>query len=207
MLLDKVDSLDDKNGESRFRLIDGNYGPLKKGDLEYKGSSWNVKVNWENGSSTYEPLHFFAKCDPVICSLYASKNNLLDTPGWKQFKNLAKAQRKLLCMENQDKLKCFRSQSTYSLGVRVPRNHMEAKEIDQINKDSKWQQAEQLDIKKIDRNQVLEDLGIDRVVPEGFKMITVRFVYSVKHDVHYKARLVAGGHLTKPLFIASHRMN
>jgi hypothetical protein len=32
--------------------------------------------------------------------------------------------------------------------------------------------------------------------PEGYKRINVHFVYAVKHDGRYKARLVAGGHLT-----------
>jgi len=102
-----VKSSDNKDGESRFKSLEGHYGPLRKGDLEYKGSSWNVKVNWENGSMTYEPLHLIAKCDPVTCALYASENNLLKTPGWKQFKNLAKAQKKVLRMANQTKLKMF----------------------------------------------------------------------------------------------------
>ena len=32
--------------------------------------------------------------------------------------------------------------------------------------------------------------------PTGYKRITLHFVYAVKHDGRYKARVVAGGHLT-----------
>ena len=32
----------------------------------------------------------------------------------------------------------------------------------------------------------------------GFKKIRVHFVYDIKHDLRYKARLVADGHLTNP---------
>ena len=35
------------------------------------------------------------------------------------------------------------------------------------------------------------------VTPDGFQKIRVHFVYSVKHDGRFKARLVADGHLTK----------
>ena len=33
---------------------------------------------------------------------------------------------------------------------------------------------------------------------KGYKRINVHFVFAVKHDLRYKARLVAGGHLTDP---------
>ena len=35
------------------------------------------------------------------------------------------------------------------------------------------------------------------VTPDGFQKIRVHFVYAVKHDGRFKARLVADGHLTK----------
>ena len=40
------------------------------------------------------------------------------------------------------------------------------------------------------------DQGFATPHPVGHKKITVHFVYDVKHDGRYKARLVAGGHLT-----------
>lgn len=39
-------------------------------------------------------------------------------------------------------------------------------------------------------------MGKNASIPKGFKRIKVHFVYAVKHDGRYKARLVAGGHLT-----------
>ena len=106
-LLDKVEALDDEDGESRFKSIDGHSGPLRKGDLEYKRSPWNVKVNWENADSTWAPLSIIAQCDPVPCAIYAEKNGLLSMPGWKQFQTLEKKQTKLLRMVHQTKLKSY----------------------------------------------------------------------------------------------------
>jgi hypothetical protein len=33
-------------------------------------------------------------------------------------------------------------------------------------------------------------------IVNGYKQIVVRFVFAVKHDLRYKARLVASGHLS-----------
>ena len=67
-LLDKVESCDNEQGEYRFKSIDDHQGPLKPSDLNYKGSQWNVRVNWENGESTYEPLSVIVESDPVSCT-------------------------------------------------------------------------------------------------------------------------------------------
>ena len=40
------------------------------------------------------------------------------------------------------------------------------------------------------------DKGKKAAIPKDYKRIRVHFVYAVKHDGRYKARLVAGGHLT-----------
>ena len=76
--------------EWRFKSIMVHEGSLSAGDKSYKGSRYNILVNWESGESTYEPLHIIAADDPVSCAIYAKKNGLLDTEGWKQFKGIAK---------------------------------------------------------------------------------------------------------------------
>jgi len=40
-----------------------------------------VLVEWEDGSTTYEPLATIAVNDPVTVALYAKEKGLLDTPG------------------------------------------------------------------------------------------------------------------------------
>ena len=49
---------------------------------------------------------------------------------------------------------------------------------------------------QIEDYKTFRDLGRNAPIPKGFKRIRVHFVYAVKHDGRYKARLVAGGHLT-----------
>ena len=88
----------------KFKDIIGHQGPLNKSHKDYKGSPYNLTVLWENGETTNEPLSVIAADDPVSCAVYARQNNLLDLPGWKRFKTLAKRQKNMLREVNLAKL-------------------------------------------------------------------------------------------------------
>ncbi len=76
--------------EWKFHRILGHQGPLVKGDAMFKGSSYNVKVEWGDGAITWEPLTEFAKDAFVECAIYAREHGLLKTAGWRRFKKVAK---------------------------------------------------------------------------------------------------------------------
>ena len=65
-------------------------GPLHPHSKDYKGSRWNVSIEWENGEITWEPLSILAKDDPVTCAIYAEEHNLLEEDGWKKLCHIAK---------------------------------------------------------------------------------------------------------------------
>jgi hypothetical protein len=117
----------------KFKDIIGHQGPLRKTDPSYKGSSYNVMVEWEDGSKTYEPLDIMAQDCAVICAIYAKRNNLLDTPGWKRFKSIAKNEKKMLRMVHQAKLSSFRHSPQFQFGFQIPRSPKEAIELDKRN--------------------------------------------------------------------------
>ena len=198
-IIDKIETEDGESGEWHFENIDAHSGPFTPSDKEYKGSRWNVRINWSNGETTWEPLSIIAKSDPISCAIYAKDNNLLHLDGWKGFARLARRQKKMLRMANQAKLKSFRNAPYYKFGVQVARNHNEAMELDKRNGNNKWYDAEQVELNQIDEYHTFEDAGHHRSAraPEGYKRITVHMVYDVKVDGRHKARLVAGGHLTE----------
>ena len=101
----------------KFKSIDTHQGPLKQTDAAYKGSRWNIRVNWENGEVTYKPLAIIAKSNPVTCTIYADKNNLLKLEGWRQFKKIAKQQKKFLRMVKQAVLQSYRTRAIYEFSV------------------------------------------------------------------------------------------
>ena len=202
----EADAIKDKReGLFRFRNIIAHQGPLHSRHKDYKGSSWNVLVEWETGEATYEPLDVIATDDPITCAAYASRNNLLDTPGWKQFRRLAKNDKKMSRMINQSKLRQKRHSPIYKFGFQVPRNHAQAMELDALNGNDRWQQAIGVELGQIDDYNTFTDKGkalfdkAGKVVnaPAGYKKIRVHFVFDVKHDGRHKARLVADGHLTE----------
>jgi hypothetical protein len=91
---------DDEETFWKYKRIPGHEGPLNKNHSLRKGDKYNVKVEWENGEVSYEPLHTIAADDPVACAIYAKDHGLLDTEGWKRFRSLAKRAKKMLRMVN-----------------------------------------------------------------------------------------------------------
>ena len=75
--------------------------------------------------------------------------------------------------------------------------------LDKENGNTHWQDAMDLQLTQIHEYKVFKDTGKAQfhngkvVIPDGFQKIRVHFVYAVKHDGRFKARLVADGHLTK----------
>ena len=81
-----TDAEEDPDSLFKFRDIVAHQGPLESSDPNHKGSKYNVMVEWESGEVTYEPLALISKDDPITCSVYAKKHDLLDTTGWKHLK-------------------------------------------------------------------------------------------------------------------------
>ncbi len=181
----------------KFRRITAHEGPLAKNHPNYKGSSYNVMIEWENGEITSEPLSVIAADDPVTCAIYARDAGLLDEPGWKRFKRIAAREKKMLRMVNQAKLRSYRHSPKYMFGYEVPRDYDHALQLDQRNGNSKWKDCTELEMKQIHEYKTFTDLGYGTKPPSGYKKIRVHLVYVVKHDGRHKARLVADGHLTQ----------
>jgi hypothetical protein len=182
----------------KFKRIVSHQGPLTPNHPDYKGSMYNVMIEWENGETTNEPLQVIAKDDPVSCAIYAKENGLLDLPGWKQFKSIAKRQKKFTRMVNQAKLRSFNNAPKFKNGFEIPRTYEQAVLFDKRNGNTKWQDASALELSQINEYEVFIDSGhhTKAKIPSGYKKIRVHFVFDVKHDGRHKARLVADGHLT-----------
>ena len=53
--------------EKNFNVF-SHHGPLKLTDPEYCSSSWNLKIEWEDGSRTFKPLDVIGADDPANCT-------------------------------------------------------------------------------------------------------------------------------------------
>ena len=198
-LLDYLANQDEDNEVVwKFRRIVSHQGPLKPGDNDYKGSNYNVMIEWETGEVTSEPLKIIAADDPVTCAIYAKEHGLLDQPGWKQFKFIAKREKVFTRMVNQAKLRSFNTAPRYKYGFEVPRTYDQAMRLDQKNKNTRWKDAATLELDQIFEYKTFIDKGHHTKTspPTGYKKIRVHLVFDVKHDGRHKVRLVADGHLT-----------
>ena len=108
----------------RFRAIIGHQGPLLASDQDWKGSKYNVQVEWETGEITFEPLSIIAADDPVTCAAYAKENDLLALEGWRRFRSLAKKDKVPAGAIKQSKIRQVRRSQTYMFGYLIPRNYM-----------------------------------------------------------------------------------
>jgi hypothetical protein len=78
---------------------------MQEGNPEHRNSLYDVMIEWEIGEMTEAPLKVIAAYDPVTCDIYACENDLLNKPGWKRLKHIAKWEKKFLHMVNQAKLR------------------------------------------------------------------------------------------------------
>ena len=198
-----TDAEEDPDSLFKFRDIVAHQGPLESTDPNHKGSKYNVMVEWESGEVTYEPLTLISKDDPITCAVYAKKHDLLDTTGWKHLKRYAKTSRRLIRAVKQSRIRQVRASVRYQHGFQVPKDYNDAMRLDKENGNTHWQDAMDLELTQIHEYKVFKDTGKAKfhngkvVTPDGFQKIIVHFVYAVKRDGRFKARLVADGHLTK----------
>ena len=122
----------------KFRAIIGHQGPLLASDPAWKGSKYNVRVEWETGEITFEPLSIIAADAPVTCAAYAKENDLLALKGWHRSRNLEKKDKVLGRAIRQSKIRQVRRSQPYMFEYLIPRNYMEAMQFDSENKNSKW---------------------------------------------------------------------
>ena len=83
-------------------------------------------------------------------------------------------------------------------GVQVPRNPKEAFDLDAKNGNTKWADAQKVELDQLEEYNTFKSIGKGTLPPPGYKKITVHWVYDIKQDLRHKAWCVTGGNLTEP---------
>ena len=162
-IINHIEKKEDEDTGWKFSSITNHQGPLSKGDKDYKGSRFNVLVNWDSGESTYEPLDLIGRDDLITCALYDKKHNLLNLPGWKRFKRIIAREKDYSRMINKTKL-----QSTEEPTGIILKNHQHAMDIDRKTGNDKWLQAEQTELQQIQEYNTFIDMDKGTVMPHEF---------------------------------------
>jgi hypothetical protein len=71
--------------------------------------------------------------------------------------------------------------------------------LDGLAGTTKWNGACLTEIEKLHLYKCFRSQGRGGRIPTGFQCIKLLWVFDVKHDLRFRARLVAGGHMTKVL--------
>jgi hypothetical protein len=110
------------DGKWKYKAILKHKGPLKKGDDDYKGCMYNLLIEWEDHTITWEPLSNFVQDDPASVAEYAKKNGLTKKDGWRYAPALRRHYRcakTLIRTAKQAKLQSFRYKPVYMYGYEI----------------------------------------------------------------------------------------
>jgi hypothetical protein len=116
----KDQTLAQERGETvawTYSKISG-HQPMKPKHKDYKGSCFNVQVEWDTGETTWEPLNEMIKADCVTLYKYAKDNDLLMVPGWKKLHRMGRNIKIMKRMINTSKAR--KNKIRYKFGVRLP---------------------------------------------------------------------------------------
>ena len=161
---------------------------------------WKVKVLWDNGETSWEPLDTMKETDPITLAHYAERKKITKLGGWRwtlrylSNGSTIRTLRKLLKI-NKKKMK---KGTVYQFGVAVPRNTRQAYLFDEQNGNTAWSDAIDEELSKISTYGTFEMLGENEGPPIGYTRIPMHMCFAVKWDGRRKARLVAGGNWTEP---------
>ena len=161
------------------------------------GGKYEVKVLWDTGDSTWEPMELIKEDDKITLAAYARENDLVETAGWKWARRLTKNPKKFIRMA-----KIFATQSRthgakYKYGIQIPKDYEEAVRFDEANGNTLWQDAVKKEMGQLGDFKTFKALKRGAKAPKGYSPIPVKLVFDCKFDLRRKARLVAGGHRTK----------
>ena len=147
----------EENGEYwKFRKIIG-HEKVSQHHKNYNGSSYNLRIAWENGEVSEVPLKQFTHDAPVECALYAKENDLLDEPGWKRLRRTANRSIQIVRMINQVRLRQFRSSPKYMFGYQIPKSLKQSKEFDRLAGNHKWEKSNKLEHEQLRKYETFID--------------------------------------------------
>ena len=70
-IIDNINKSEDDNlVEWKFKAITSHEGPLPTSHPNLNGSTWNLRIEWENGEITNNSLNVIAADGSVSCAIY-----------------------------------------------------------------------------------------------------------------------------------------
>jgi len=166
-------------------------------------AGWEFLVQWNDGTMQWVPLKELKDSNPLEVMDYVYANDIQDHPAFAWWVGHVKRKKKALI--SKVKSKYWRINEKF--GVKLPHSVKEAIDIDKRNGNTLWQDAINKELKNVKiaftlwehaDNVTAKQLRDNYELLPTYQEIRYHFVFDVKMDFTRKARLVAGGHMTRP---------
>ena len=151
-----TDDEEDQDSLFKFRDIVAHQSPLEPTNPNHKRSKYNVMVEWESGEVTLEFLPLISKDNPVTCTLYAKKHDLLDTT----------RSERLIRAVKQSRIHQVRASARYQHSFQISTDYNHAIRPDKKNSNTHWQDTMDLESSQIHELN-LDDRSKERLVTDG----------------------------------------
>jgi hypothetical protein len=88
-------------------------------------------------------------------------------------------------------MKSYRQSPKYKFGYRIPKDYEEALKLDELNQNTKWEDATITEMSQLKEYECFIDAGIygQDKPPDGHKKIRAHLVFDIKHDGHKASTL------------------
>ena len=177
-----------KKEEALVETSDGRKRPMRT------TVGWEICVQWKDGSTEWVALKDLKQSYPIELADYAIQSKIEDEPVFSWWVPYVQRKRRIIL----SKVKSKYWQRTHKYGIRIPKSVEEAYKIDEENNNKLWTIGIQEEMKKV-RAAVTEST----IPPEdlvGYQEIDLHMIFDIKLGENFrrKARMVAGGHKTKP---------
>ena len=157
-----------------------------------------VKVLWRTRTRGWIREEVKRTDEPYLLIQFAHNNRLFKEEGWQWVLRYVKMAAKL--PDIRSILNASRNKIKYKFGgVLVPYSVKNALNIDTANGNNEWRKAMDTELDQIKNYETFQTIEND-ILPEEYKRIPYQMIFDVKFDLQKKARLVAGGHKTEPIY-------
>ncbi len=165
--------------------------------LKLSTVGWQVCCQWKDGSTSWESLADLKECHPIEIAEYAVTKGLVYEPAFNWWvPHVLKKCDQIISQVRKWTTRYLKR--THKFGIKIPKTVKEALALDCKNGNSLWADAIANEMREV--RIAFNILPDGCSVPIGYQKIPCHMICDIKMEFfRQKARLEAGGHLTKAL--------
>ena len=158
-------------------------------------AGWQICCQWRDGSTSWQELNLLRNSHPVETAEYAIAQRIDREPAFNWWvPHVIKKREAIIQAVKSRKTGVHRK--SHKFGIEVPTSVEHALRLDAQNGNTHWADAIAAEMKEV--RVAVRILPDDEPNPVGYQKIRCHMIFDIKmEDFRRKARLVAGGHVTK----------